>query len=111
MIAARMVDGLVYSKEKETIDEMDGELANIVNDFMCAVDVETLRLAKKSGTHILSQSGGGEFLVVSCRARVFAWAAETCGDRLQLGPSLYGRHEEIYSYSNHRLGDQTSGEE
>src|SRR5258707_6111254 len=82
MIAVRMVDGLVYSKEKEMIDEMDGELTEVVNDFMRAVDVETLRLAKKSGKHLLSQSGDKSFSVVSCRARVFAWAAYSCQDRL-----------------------------
>src|SRR5258708_18910051 len=74
-IAVRMVDGLVYSKEKKRIDEMDGELTKIVNDFTRAVDVETLRLAKKSGTHSLFQSGDGAFSVVSRRARRAAWVA------------------------------------
>ena len=82
MIAVRMVDGLVYSKEKKRIDEMDGELTKIVNDFTRAVDVETLRLAKKSGKRSLSQSGDGGFSVVSCRARAVAWAAYSCQDQL-----------------------------
>src|SRR5260370_26126137 len=104
MIAVRMVDGLVYSKEKEVIDEMNGELTKIVEDFMHAVNVETLRQAKKSGKHS-SQSGDGKSLAVSrrvsrkvpSRARAFACAAETRRGRLQLEALLYGRHPEIYS--------------
>src|SRR5258708_39999602 len=86
MIVVRMVDGLVYSKEKEAIDEMNGELTKIVEDFMNAVNVETLRQAKKSGKHSLSQSGDGKVSVVSRidshRARTFACAVETRRSRL-----------------------------
>ena len=49
MIAGRAKDALIDSKDKEMFEEMDRELANIVNDFLRAVDVEALRLAKKSG--------------------------------------------------------------
>src|SRR5258708_23663412 len=64
MITERMVDGLIYPTDKEMIDDMDGELTKVVNDFTRAVDVETLRLAKKSGKHPLFQSGHGTPLVV-----------------------------------------------
>ena len=43
---ARTVGGPAYL---ETIEEMDGELANVIEDFTRAVDVEALRFAKKSG--------------------------------------------------------------
>ena len=54
MIAERTVSGLIYSKDKEGIDEMDGELSKVIEDFVRAVDVETLRLAKQSGKHPFS---------------------------------------------------------
>jgi len=49
------------------LDEMDGELARVIEDFMRAVDVEALRLVKRNGTHLLSQSSVIPFSVVSCR--------------------------------------------
>jgi len=67
MIAERTGDALIYSKEKEMIDKMDGELTKVIEDFMCAVDVEVLRLTKRCGKHLLSQSGMIPFSVVSCR--------------------------------------------
>ncbi len=51
MIAERIGDALVYSKDKEMLEEMDRELANVIEDFLRAVNVETLRLAKRSGKH------------------------------------------------------------
>jgi len=51
MIAARTVGGLVYP---ETIEEMERELAKAIEDFDRAVDVEALRLAKKTGKYALS---------------------------------------------------------
>ena len=65
MIAERTGDALIYSKEKGMIEEMDGELAKVIEDFMRAVDVEALRLAKRIGKHSLSQSSVGPFSVVS----------------------------------------------
>jgi len=65
MIAERIGDALIYSKEKEMIEEMDGELAKVIEDFMRAVDVEALRLAKRIGKHLLSQSSVSPFSVVS----------------------------------------------
>ena len=50
-IAERTGDPLVYSKDKEMLEEMDRELANVIEDLMRAVDVEALRLTKKSGKH------------------------------------------------------------
>src|SRR5258708_989896 len=55
MIAERTKDGIIYSKNKE-IEEMDGELTTVIEDFTRAVDVEALRLAKKNGKHISSQN-------------------------------------------------------
>jgi len=46
MIAARTADGLVYP---EMIEEIEKELAEAIEDFDRAVDVEALRLAKKAG--------------------------------------------------------------
>ena len=67
MIAERAGDALIYSREKEMIEEMDGELAGVIEDFMRAVDVEALRLAKRSGKHLLAQSSVSPFSVGSCR--------------------------------------------
>jgi hypothetical protein len=49
MIAERTRAGLNDSKDKEMIEKMAGELADIIEDFKGAVDVEALCLAKKSG--------------------------------------------------------------
>jgi len=48
MVTARTVGGPAY---KETIEEMEKELTKVIKDFMRAVDVEALRLAKKSSKH------------------------------------------------------------
>jgi len=48
MITARAVGG---SAHPEKIEEMDRELAKVIEDFNHAVDVEALRLAKKNGKH------------------------------------------------------------
>jgi hypothetical protein len=37
------------------MEGMDGELTNVIEDLMRAVDVEALYLAKMSGKHSLSQ--------------------------------------------------------
>ena len=58
MITARTLGGLAYL---ETIEEIEEELAKVIEDFMCAVDVEALRLAKRSSKHSFSQSGGTAF--------------------------------------------------
>jgi hypothetical protein len=74
MIAERTGSALVYSKDKEVIEEMNGELANVIEDFRRAVDVETHLLAKRFGKHTLSQYRVIPFSVALCRARVPAWA-------------------------------------
>jgi len=38
----------------EEIEEMNKELAKVIEDFMRAVGVESLRSAKRSGKHSLS---------------------------------------------------------
>src|SRR5258708_38631258 len=64
MIAERTVDRFIYSRDKEVIDDMNGVLTKVVDDFMRAVNVESLRLAKKTGTHPLFQSSDSSSSVV-----------------------------------------------
>jgi len=54
MIAERTGDALLRSKNKEMMEKMAEELANAIEDFLRAVDVETLRVAKRIGKHTLS---------------------------------------------------------
>jgi len=68
MIAERTGDALVRSKGKEMMEEMSEELANVIEDFVRAVDVETLRLVKGIGKHTLSQYRVNPFSVAICRA-------------------------------------------
>ena len=68
IIAERTRDALIYSSDKEMMEEMDEELANVIEDFLRAVDVEALRLAKRSGKHSLYQYSAGPFSVVLYRA-------------------------------------------
>lgn len=56
MVAERTKFGLINSEVKEMIENMDGELTNVIEDFMRAVDVEALYLTKISGKLSLSQS-------------------------------------------------------
>ena len=106
MIAERTRDALIYSKDKEMLEEMDRELASVIEDFLRAVDVEALRLAKRSGKHSSSQYSVDPFSVDSRRARATTQAAQTCRDRLSPGPLLYGRHPQISPQSYRRLGGQ-----
>jgi len=48
MATARMVGGPAYLK---AIEEMDGELTKVIEEFVHAADVEALRFAKRSGKH------------------------------------------------------------
>jgi hypothetical protein len=52
MTAARTAGGPAY---QGTIDEMDRELTKVTEDFIRAVNLETLCVAEKSGKHSLSQ--------------------------------------------------------
>ena len=52
-----------------TIEEMNKELNEVIEDFDRAVNVEALRLAKEIGKHSLSQFSNSSFSVVSCRVR------------------------------------------
>ena len=69
MIAERTGDALIYSKDKEMIEKMDGETAKVIEGFLHAVDIEALRLAKRSGQYSLSQYSARPFSVALCRAR------------------------------------------
>ena len=77
MMAERMVGGLVCP---EKIEEMERELAKVIEDFGHAVNVETLSLAKKNGKHSISRSDDVSFSVDLCRATAFGHAAETSRD-------------------------------
>ena len=50
MIAERMLSGLVHP---ERIEEMDGELTKVIEDFNCAMNVEALCLVKETSKHSL----------------------------------------------------------
>ena len=54
IIAARTVGGQAYPT---MVEEMDRELTMVIEEFDRAVDVEALRLAKKTGTGSLFRSG------------------------------------------------------
>jgi len=56
MTAERAGDALIYSKDKEMMEEMGEELASVIEDFLRAVNVEALREVKGIGKHTLSQS-------------------------------------------------------
>jgi hypothetical protein len=71
-IAGKTEGGSVH---QQGIEEMEQELTRVVEDFDRAVNVDALRLAKDTGKRRLSQSDAGSFLVVSCRANPFTWAA------------------------------------
>ena len=66
MITERMVGGPAYLK---AIEEIDGEFTKVIEDFVRAVDVESLRLIKRTGTHSLSTCGVIVFSVTSCRPK------------------------------------------
>ena len=69
MIAERTGVTLFSSKDKDSMKEMDEELANVINDFLSAVNVEALRLARRIGRHSFSQ----------CRVRPFSVALYRAG--------------------------------
>jgi len=68
MIAGRAGDALLYSEDKEMVDAMDEELANIIEDFTRAIHVETLGLAERIGKHTSSQYSVNPFSVALCSA-------------------------------------------
>jgi len=63
MVAERTGDALLYSRDKEMMEKMGEELANVIEDFLRAVDVEALRLAQRFGKHAFSQYSASPFLV------------------------------------------------
>ncbi len=64
MIAERTLSGLVHP---EKIEEMERELANVIEDFDRAVNVEALRQAKETSKHLSFSVCDNIFLVASCR--------------------------------------------
>jgi len=57
MIAERTASGAISSNVKDMIEKMNEDLTKIIEDFMRAVDVEALYLAKKTGKYSLSVRG------------------------------------------------------
>jgi len=68
MIAERTGDALVHSKDKEMMEKMGEELANVIEDFLRAVEVEALRLVKGIGKHTFFRYRVSPISVASCRA-------------------------------------------
>ena len=81
-VAERTKDGLINSKDNETIETMDGELTKIIEDFDRAVNVEALRQSKDIGKHSLHQPARSSPSLVSNRAKPFAHVACACQNRL-----------------------------
>ena len=102
MVAARTVGG---QADRAMIEEMDRDLRKVIKEFDRAVDVEALRLAKRTGTSSLLRSGES-ILRNLYRAGLFTRAAQICRYELSPGPPLFGRHSRISSQKNHNLGDQ-----
>ena len=75
MIAERTGAALFSSEDKDRITGMEKELANVIEHFLNAVDVETLRQAKSTGKHSLSQYIVRLFLIALCRAEADTQAA------------------------------------
>jgi len=69
MIAERTGKGLLHPKDNEMMEKMGEELANVIEDFLRAVNVEALRGVKGIGKHTLSQYRVSPFLVASCRGK------------------------------------------
>ena len=69
MIAERAGHALIHSEVRKTIEELDEELDKVIEDFLRAVDVEALHLAKRGGKYSLSQYSVRTFSVALCRAR------------------------------------------
>ena len=70
MIAERTGDALISSKDKDSMKEMNEDLANVINDFLNAVNVEALRLARRIGRQSFSQYCVRPFSLALCRAGV-----------------------------------------
>ena len=49
IVTERMKDGLVNQKDNEMIEKMAGDLADVIEHFMRAVNVETLCTTKENG--------------------------------------------------------------
>ena len=88
MIAARTIGGLI---DASTIEEMESDLAKVIEDFDRAMNVEALRRIKETGERSFD-SLSSLILNVSCRAGVSARPTEIRRDELSPGSLLYGRH-------------------
>ena len=63
MIAERTGAALFASKDKDNMKEMNEELANVIKDFLNAVNVEALRLTRRIGRYPLSEYSA--FILIS----------------------------------------------
>jgi len=51
MIAERTGEALLHSRDSKTMEKLGEGLANVIEDFLRAVDVEALRAVKGIGKH------------------------------------------------------------
>ena len=105
MIAARTLGGLVNSG---TIEEMESDLTEVIEDFDRAVNVEALRRIKETGEHLFFTMVYSQLLCY--RAGASAWAAQICRDNLPPRFPLHGWHPRSPPQTSHRLGNQRTGE-
>ena len=75
MIAEDAGAALLFSKDKHRIKELDEELANVAKHFLNAVDVDSLRLARRIGKHPLAHYSVRPFLIALCRTEASTQAA------------------------------------
>ena len=75
MITERAGAALLSSKDEDRIKELDEELANVTKPFLNAVDVDSLRLARRIGKHPLAHYSVRPFLIALYRAEASTQAA------------------------------------
>ena len=105
MIAARTLGGLV---NPGTIEEMESDLTEVIEDFDRAVNVEALRRIKETGEHLFLTTVYSQLLCY--RAGAFAWEAQICRDNLPPRFPLHGWNPRSPPQTSHRLGDQRTRE-
>ena len=100
MIAERMKDGLIHSKDKEMIERIARELTDVIEAFMCAVDGKVVSARCLNMTVVLSQGFCVEQELLLGRLK----SVET-GYHQDLR-CMEGTRKSISPEGNHRLGHQ-----
>ncbi len=75
MIAERTGVALFSSKDKDSMKEMDEELAIVIKDFLNALNAKALHRARRLGRHSLSQYSVCPYSIALCRAQPSTQAA------------------------------------